>query len=130
MKLPLPILALTTAAAFSQGRLAPSAAPAPTMKSLQEIWDKIGGLETQNTTLQSQVAALQTQNSQFTTLVNLVSTATVDFAWVVTTVDASGFVGYDTSLVFGPDGQPAISYFESSSEDLKFARMGVFTPAP
>ena len=30
--------------------------------------------------------------------------------WNVTTVDSEGEVGYDTSLAFGPDGQPAISY--------------------
>ena len=36
-------------------------APAPTMKSLQEIWDKIGDLETQ-------VTALETQNQSLTNL--------------------------------------------------------------
>ena len=31
-------------------------------------------------------------------------------------------VGSDTSLAFGPDGQPAISYYDDSNSDLKFAR--------
>ena len=32
--------------------------------------------------------------------------------------------------VVGPDGQPAISYYDDSNLDLKFARMGIFTPGP
>jgi hypothetical protein len=43
------------------------------MKSLQEIWEKIGGLE-------AQVTGLQTQNAQFQAQLNLLSAATVDFA--------------------------------------------------
>ena len=35
-----------------------------------------------------------------------------------------------TSLAFGPDGLPAISYRDATNFDLKFARMGVFTHAP
>jgi len=45
-------------------------------------------------------------------------------------VDSAGSVGRHTSLAFGPDGQPAISYFDDSNGDLKFARMGIFTPRP
>ena len=41
----------------AQGDLIPPGPPAPTMKSLQEIWDKVGGLETQ-------VSGLQTQNAR------------------------------------------------------------------
>ena len=39
-----------------------------------------------------------------------------------TTVDGAGSVGRHTSLTFGPDGQPAISYRDFSNDDLKFAR--------
>ena len=39
---------------FGQGPLAPSGQPAPTMKSLQDVWDKLGVLEAQN---QSQIQA-------------------------------------------------------------------------
>jgi hypothetical protein len=45
-------------------------------------------------------------------------------------VDSAGSVGGHTSLAFGPDGQPAISYYDASNGDLKFARMGIFTPRP
>ena len=47
----------------------------------------------------------------------------------VTKASAGDFSNF-TSLAFGPDGQPAISYRDATNGDLKFARMGVFTPAP
>jgi hypothetical protein len=37
-------------------------------------------------------------------------------------VDSAGNVGKHTSLAFGPGGQPAISYYDDSNADLKFAR--------
>ena len=37
-------------------------------------------------------------------------------------VDSAGDVGDFTSLAFGPDGQPAISYHDDTNGDLKFAR--------
>ena len=52
------------------GPLTPPDAPAPTMRTLQEIWDKIGALETQTSLLQSQNAQLQSQ-------INLLAAATV-----------------------------------------------------
>lgn len=52
-------LALLPGLVLAQGSFTPPGAPAPTMKSLQEIWDRIGGLETVITDQQAQVAALQ-----------------------------------------------------------------------
>lgn len=69
MKAPI-LLALTlllATAAFGQGLLTPPASPEPTKKSLQEIWDKVGGLETQVTTVQAQITALKNQNSTLQT---------------------------------------------------------------
>jgi hypothetical protein len=43
-------------------------------------------------------------------------------SWSTVTVDAAGNTGYVTSLAFGPDGQPAISYWDSGNCDLRFAR--------
>ena len=54
-------------------------------------------------------------------------------AWVGTVVEAAGNVGYDASLAFGPDGQPAIAYTDYTTSGpaiLKFARKGVFKPLP
>lgn len=45
--------------AFSQGDLTPPGAPAPTQKSLQEIWDKIDFLEAENESLKQELAANQ-----------------------------------------------------------------------
>lgn len=46
------------------------------------------------------------------------------------TVDSGGvgyYVGFYTSLAFGPDGGPAISYDDFSNQNLKFARKGLFS---
>ncbi|HHT9125013.1 MAG TPA: hypothetical protein ACFYD6_04250 [Candidatus Brocadiia bacterium] len=44
-------------------------------------------------------------------------------SWDITTVDNTGNnVGMYTSLDFDPTGNPAISYFDDTSKDLKFAR--------
>jgi hypothetical protein len=42
-------------------------------------------------------------------------------AWQLTTVDNTATVGLFTSLAFDPEGNPAISYNDSSSGDLKYA---------
>ena len=53
-------LFLSAASVPAQGPLAPPpGAPAPSIKSLQEIWDKIEGLEAQNAGLQAQLNAIQ-----------------------------------------------------------------------
>lgn len=48
--------------------------------------------------------------------------------------DETGSAGYavggSVSLAFGPDGQPAMAYYDITNGDLKFARRGIFTPAP
>lgn len=99
---------------LAQGPLDPPAAPAPTMKSLQEIWDKIGGLETQATQLATQNAQLQKQLA-------LLAAATVNLAWNLSTV-VSGANRRNISLAFGQDGKPSLAYFSSASSDLRFAR--------
>ncbi|MFP6872503.1 MAG: BACON domain-containing carbohydrate-binding protein [Verrucomicrobiales bacterium] len=45
----------------------------------------------------------------------------VDGAWEITTVDSDGSVGQYTSLSHGPDGNPAICYYDNTNDDLKFA---------
>ncbi len=41
--------------------------------------------------------------------------------WLTTTVDSEGDVGWHTSLAFNATGCPAISYFDYTDGDLKFA---------
>jgi len=113
-------LAVGTAPSFAQGPLAPPAGPpAPTMKSLQEIWDKVDALETRATALETQNAALR---SQSTLLMQQLSAMvpTSRLAWLISTIDVSLS---ENAMAFGPDGQPAIAYNDPyGSQDLKFAR--------
>lgn len=128
MKLPPILFAVTATAAFSQGSLTPPGAPAPTQKSLQEIWNELqsvkaaaNALQTTANAQEAQIASLKTQLTA-STLLDATSAAGQALPWIITTVDSVGFVGAFTSLAFGPDGQPAISYYDSGNADLKFAR--------
>jgi hypothetical protein len=42
----------------------------------------------------------------------------------ITTVDAPGAVGFDTSIAIGSDGLPVISYYDGGAGDLKVAHCG------
>jgi hypothetical protein len=107
--------ALSTAAALCQGPLAPSGAPAPTMKSLQQIWDKIGTLET---TVAGQQQLIQQQSSLISYLADAQG---YQFPWAITTVDSPGMTGEATSMAMTPDGQPAIAYRDGTTGALKYA---------
>ncbi|MBN2083341.1 PKD domain-containing protein, partial [bacterium] len=48
--------------------------------------------------------------------------------WLVVTVDSAGNVGYDNSLAV-VDGCPAISYYDNTNKDLKYARATTSTGA-
>lgn len=97
------------------GSLTPPGAPAPTMRSLQEIWDKIGVLEAQNTAQQAQITVLQNQGPRM----HYASGGSLP--WVISTVDSADWVGEHTSLAFTPGGQPAISYLDATNRNLKYA---------
>ena len=118
------LLVLTTVAAFSQAPLTPPGAPSPTQKSLQEIWDKIGAVEAQAAQLQAQNQLLKSQLTS-ASLLDAVTPAGLALPWNSRSVDS---VGFSSSLAFGPDGQPCISYHEMyvyEGEDinsLKYAR--------
>ena len=98
------------------------------MKSLQEIWDKIGALQMTVTTQQQQLTTRQNQNTSLQTQLsavsgmNAISAAGQALPWNISTVDSGVIVGQHTSLAFGPDGQPAISYYDGTNGHLKFAR--------
>lgn len=112
---------------LAQGSLTPPGAPAPTMRSLGEIWDKIGALETQT-------AALLTAHEQFRAEHRLLSVflagASGSLAWQLATVDSASVVGEYSSLAFGPDGQPALSHPQQVIGGLRFARKGLFKTTP
>ena len=114
------LLLLTPASALAQGPETPTAAPGPTQKSLQEIWDKVGVLEVQNTHLQTQNQYLRTQLTAVA-LQQAVTPAGLALPWNIQIVDSADDVGFNPSLAIGPDGQPAIAYFDNTNDDLKYA---------
>ena len=116
MKTPSLMFLVALTAAHAQGPLPPTGAPAPTMKSLQQLWDELQASKTTVSALQGQVSALQSQGKF------LHYAAGGSLPWSLTTVVSAGNVGLYTSLAFGPGGQPAISYYDNSNFDLKFAR--------
>lgn len=122
MKTILLLLAATCGTALAQGSLTPPAGPAPVMKSLQEIWDKLAVLDSQNQTRQQEINALgQTNQDQSAVLGVLLDHNDVALPWQISTVDSPGLVGIQPSLAFTPDGKPAISYLDSTNADLKYA---------
>ena len=108
---------------FGQGSLNPPGAPAPTMKSLQEIWEKIGILETtvsnQQQKINNLLSVTQEQSAYLSLILNEVGPGFL--SWAITTVDSGGIVGSHTSLAFNSSGQPTISYYDDTNDDLKFA---------
>lgn len=114
MKPILLLCTLFTFPLFAQGPLSPEGPPAPTQKSLQEIWDKIGNLESAVTSQRQQIGLLQQQNAI------LLENAGVVIPWRVTTVDGIGEVA-PRGLAFSPSGQPAIAYYDTAADDLKYA---------
>lgn len=95
-------LVLVPATGLGQGDLMPDSAPAPTQKSLQEIYDRI------DMTL---VALLQGQGVDFPVLYEEGITNVVDS--VVSSVEPS--------LAFTPDGLPAVAFHNDRTDELWYA---------
>ena len=121
-KLPLTVISallfntITCTGLFAQGALAPAGPPAPTMKSLQEIWERIDALKVAHA---ANLASLEARNAS--NLALLLSSLGGILPFQLSTVDSVGQVGEFNSLAFNPGGAPAISYFDRTNLDLKYA---------
>ena len=94
------IASLPAGMAHAQGALDPTNAPAPSMKTLQQIWDKIAAQ-------QADIDRLRYQNEA---ILNLLGPS---LPWQVAAIYTNGDTGTGPSLAYGPDGQPAIAFGES-----------------
>ncbi|MFP6874105.1 MAG: hypothetical protein VCA55_11415, partial [Verrucomicrobiales bacterium] len=85
----IPAVLFCTTGLYAQGDLAPAGAPAPTMKSLQEIWERINAnqavIEAKIDALQAENAALKDQNA---TIQQLLASLDLDLPWQTTTIDS------------------------------------------
>lgn len=116
---PWTVLALAALAATSglhaQGSLTPPGAPAPTMKSLQEIWDRVGDVESAN-------AILQAQNTELQQLIApIYEKLGIQLPWTIETIDSTGDVGAYASLAVAPTGEIGIAYYDANGPDMKYA---------
>jgi hypothetical protein len=138
------VVLLSGTGLHAQGELAPAGAPAPTMKSLQDIWERINAnqavieakindnqaatksiLTEHRQATEATIASLQAENAalkeQNATIQQLLASLDLDLPWQTTTIDHVGVVGNYNSLNFDPSGNPAIAYFDNTNYDLKFA---------
>ncbi len=90
----IPLLTLVSiCTAHAQGPLTAPGAPGPEMKSLQEIWDKIGGLEAQNRQLKTAL-----QNQQALTAAQAEQTGLVNPSWSIRQIYAGSTHSHSMSI--------------------------------
>lgn len=126
--IPALLFVAVTPVAYAQGSLTPPpGTPAPAMRSLQEIWDKIDALQAEVQSLKELNELRQRYNQDF--YIHYSNGGSLPWQSGIV-IGGPGNEGVSTSLAFGPDGQPAISYYDDANDDLKFARMGLYSPTP
>ena len=129
------LTALFCARLLAQGDLVPPGPPAATQKSLQEIWDKLDGVEQNGQSiwfkvdlLQQQVAglvstlnAIQAENARLSAMLLSLGTASGAFPWSVAVVGEPTFGGGNPSLAFTPEGNTAVSHYDVLTGSLAFS---------
>lgn len=115
--------ALLPASLLAQGALAPASAPAPTMHSLEQIYDRLAAIASD----QQALAGEQRATTQL--LVTTLGTVSASFSlrWATTTVASTNDIGEYCSLAFGPDGEPAIAAVDNTTNRLRFFRRNAGT---
>lgn len=106
----LTLVVTSTLSLRAQGSLTPDSSPAPTQKSLQEIWGKIESLQTEVDTLRT---AEKSQSQLFLALFQ------DKLPWAKSDVVLGNDSG--TSLAYAPNGTPSIS-FTNNDGKLSFAQ--------
>ncbi len=112
---------LLALSASAQGPMSPPGTPAPTQKSLQEIWDRLHMLESETVALLDGVGRLASQNN---TLLQrnalLMDAAGVELPWRLDT-GFTAVLGGDAGLAFLPNALPVVSFREDASGDIRVA---------
>lgn len=110
------------AAASGQGSLTPpTSTPAPSMKTLQEIWDKLGELDERVTRMEEDETEEASVVADSLTGLGEALGATTKYNWNLSTIDGSGdVVGKYASLAFNADHDPAVAYYNATDGDLWF----------
>lgn len=104
-------LLFTLGTTNAQGPITPSGSPAPGMKTLQEIWDRLGVVEAQAETLGEQVGQLQRDQSATAIVLEQLG---VNLPWSITTLSPTGtVVSYDFDYAVSPDGSPFVIWRNS-----------------
>ncbi len=110
--------ALLPASLLAQGALAPTGAPAPSMHSLEQIYDRLAAVATD----QRELAGEQRATTQLLVTTLAATSASFSLRWATTTVAATGDIGEYCSLAFAPDGEPAIAAVDNTTHRLRFFR--------
>ena len=113
------VLGLTTGYAAAQGGLTPSDAPTPTMKTLQEIWDK---LDEQGAAIQGLVEE-QAVLKGF--LVSMGEVLGLHMDWLIAIVDgvaAGESPGDEPCMRLAQDGYPAVAHHDDTTQELCYSK--------
>jgi hypothetical protein len=100
------------------GEMNPPGPPGSTMKSLQEIWDKLEAITAELEALQAHNTAIERH------LLALAHFQGMTRDWVTRVFDKrpAAMVGLDCDLVMAPDGHPAIAFRNTTDGNLIYAK--------